>query len=82
MRSQKNSQNPKNPKKSDNWIRYSGLGFEMIFIILLGVFGGIKLDNILNSKPLLTVLLSLAGVIMAIYFALKDLLRKPENEKK
>jgi hypothetical protein len=52
----------------------------MIAIILIGVFGGIKLDEILNCKPLFTAFLSFASVIMAIYFAIKDLLRNPKNE--
>jgi ATP synthase protein I len=56
--------------------RYSGLAFQMFFVILAGVFGGIKLDARLNSKPLFTIILSLLGVFTAIYFAIKDLLRK------
>jgi F0F1-type ATP synthase assembly protein I len=76
---QKKLQNQKiKPLKSlNNYARYSGLAFEMIFIILAGVFGGIKLDEVLNTKPYLTALLSLAGVTLAVFFAIKDFLRKP-----
>jgi F0F1-type ATP synthase assembly protein I len=48
----------------------------MFFIILAGVFGGIKLDEMLNTSPLFTVLLSLLGVMAGIYMALKDFLKK------
>jgi F0F1-type ATP synthase assembly protein I len=48
----------------------------MIVLILAGVFGGLKLDRIFNTLPLFTVVLSLAGVILALYFALKDFLNK------
>ncbi|MBN2520274.1 MAG: AtpZ/AtpI family protein [Bacteroidales bacterium] len=48
----------------------------MMAIIVLGVFGGIKLDNLLNLKfPIFTVLLSLLSVILAIYIAIKDFIK-------
>lgn len=71
-------QNPKK-KSPDNFVRYSGLAFEMIVLIGAGVFGGIKLDNYLGCKPLFTAVLSLAGVIMAIYFAIKDVIKDPKK---
>jgi F0F1-type ATP synthase assembly protein I len=60
-----------------NYARYSGLAFQMIAIILLAVFGGIRLDRYLeSSRPWFTALFSVAGVALAIYFAIKDLIRK------
>ncbi len=56
--------------------RYTGLAFEMIVIILAGVFGGIKLDEQIDTKPLFTAVLSLFGVLIAIYFAIKEFLKK------
>lgn len=68
------------PQKLKNnaasYARYSGLAFEMFFIIGAGVFGGIELDKVLNTSPLLTALLSLIGVVLAIYFAVKEVLKK------
>lgn len=66
----------KPPSKLATAARYSGIAFEMFFVILAGVFGGIKLDETLNTEPLFTALLSLIGVFAAIYFAIKDFLRK------
>jgi len=49
----------------------------MLTIILLGVFGGMKLDEWLESIdfPLFTLVLSIGGVVLAIYFAIKDFIR-------
>lgn len=51
----------------NNYAKYSGLAFEMLGIIVLGVWGGIKLDACLNTKPLLTIVLSLGAVAAAMY---------------
>ena len=68
----------KNQKKKalNNYAKYSSIAFQMLFIILLGVFGGFKLDEWLNlSYPVFTVLLSIVSVILAIYYVVKDLLK-------
>lgn len=52
------------------------MAFQMVAIILLGTFGGFKLDEYLNwGFPVFTVLLSLISVILAIYISVKDLLK-------
>ena len=66
---------PKN-QGLNNYARYSSIAFQMLAIILLGVFAGYKLDLWLNSKPVFTVILSLLSVIIAIYIVTKDLLKK------
>lgn len=61
----------------NSYARYSSLAFQMLFIILAGVFGGIKLDEWLQWKfPLFTVILSLLAVILSIYYAVKDFMKK------
>lgn len=76
---------PKEMKKKENnkekknqlyyFARYSGLAFEMLGIILLGVFGGKKLDDMSASEfPLWTLILSLLGVFIALYLVIKGLL--------
>lgn len=65
------------PRKNLNsYARYSAMAFQMGIIILAGVFGGWKLDVYLHTQPLFTVILSLLGVALAIYFVVRDLLRK------
>jgi F0F1-type ATP synthase assembly protein I len=75
-------QNQKNRKKApnkglDNFARYSGLAFQMIGIILLSTFGGVKLDKLTGWKtPVFTIVLSLLGVFAAIYISIRDFLKK------
>ena len=56
-----------NLKNVNNFAKFSGIAFEMLGIIVLGVWGGLKLDAWLDTKPLLTIVLSLGGVAAAIY---------------
>jgi len=53
------------------------MGIQMIVIIVIFVWGGRKLDILLSLKfPIFTLLLSLSGVSLAIYFAVKDFIKK------
>jgi F0F1-type ATP synthase assembly protein I len=66
----------KNRESLNSYVKYSGIAFQMIAIILIGVFGGIKIDKWLKTeKPVFTALLSVLAVILAIYYSIKDLLR-------
>jgi len=57
--------------------RYSGLAFQMIAIILLVLFAGMQADKYLeNDFPGFTVLGAFLGVILSLYIALKDFLKK------
>lgn len=73
----------KKKKYLDSYARYSSIGFQMLAIILIGVFGGIKLDQWLHlDLPVFTVVLSILSVILAIYYAVKDLIKMgPKNRK-
>lgn len=74
--------NEKDKKKLlEGYAKYSSIAFQMIAIILLGVFGGIQLDKITGWEfPLFTIILSIFSVILAIYYVTKDLM-KGKNEK-
>lgn len=59
-----------------SFAKYSGLGIQMIVIILITVWGGIKLDKLFAlDTPVFTIILSLLGVFAAIYTAIKDFIR-------
>ncbi len=60
----------------NSYARYSGMGLQMLTIILIGIFGGYKLDGWLHTKPLLIIILSLLSVILAIYSVTRNFLRK------
>ena len=78
MPDQKNPQKDhRNRENLSNYARYTGIAFQMTIIILIGVIGGMKMDKWLNTKkPIFTAVFSLLGVIFAIYFVIKDLIRK------
>jgi hypothetical protein len=61
------------PKKQfDDFIRYSSLAFEMMIIMGIGVWLGVKLDQWLNmSFPAFTLSLMILSVIGAIYHAIR-----------
>jgi ATP synthase protein I len=67
-----------NPKKPlPDYARYSSIALQMLVIITGGVFGGYELDEYLKLKfPVFTVVLSFLSVIFAIYYVIKDLLKK------
>jgi F0F1-type ATP synthase assembly protein I len=70
--------NPKNQQSKGikDFARYSGLAFQMGGIILVTVWGGIKLDKVAGfEKPVFTIILSLLGVFAAIYTAVKDFIK-------
>lgn len=71
----KNRKEPGNKGMKD-FARYSGMAFQMIGIILVTTWGGIKLDKLAGfEKPVFTIILSLFGVFAAIYTAIKDFLK-------
>jgi F0F1-type ATP synthase assembly protein I len=82
---QKLSQKQKNQKKAptnqqnkglQDFGKYSGLAFQMIAIIAVMTWGGVKLDKVLGlSTPVFTIILSLLGVFAGIYVAVKDFIK-------
>ncbi len=76
-----NEQNPpKNQKKKQSptdYAKYSTMAFQMATTIGIGVWGGRSLDKYFQTKfPVFTLVLSLLGVAGAMYWVLKDLLKK------
>ena len=75
MKKNKSSQDKK--RQLTGVVKYSGLAFQMIAVILLVLYGGMKLDQYLEREfPLFTIVGAIVGVFLSLYFALKDLLRK------
>ena len=73
-----------NQKKKylNSYARYSSIAFQMIAIILIGVFGGMKLDEWLKLQfPVFTVVLSFLSVVLAIYYVTKDLIKTKDDKK-
>ena len=70
------------PKKqstpTNDYAKYGAMGLQMAVIIGLGVFGGKKLDQYFGfiKPPVFTLILSLVSVFAAMYFVIKDFLKK------
>ncbi len=65
----------KKKERLRNTGKYLGLSSQMLIILFIGVFGGIKLDEFVKWEfPVFTVVLSLLSLILAIYYAIKDFL--------
>jgi F0F1-type ATP synthase assembly protein I len=64
-------------KQPNSFLKYSGMAGQMIAIMLVFAFGGIKLDEYCETtKPFYTGGLTILGVILAMYFMIKDLIKK------
>ena len=69
-------------KQVNNYVKYSGLFFQMFVIISLFAFIGSALDTYAQTKqPYYTAGLSLLGVVIAIYQVLKEVneMNKPNS---
>lgn len=73
-------QKAKFTRSLNNYARYSGMAFEMLFIIALGVFAGIKLDHVLQSEPICSIICSLTGIAISFYVVIKDTLHINQND--
>ncbi len=79
---EKKTLNPKKDKNDlktslKNYAKYSGIAFQMAALIFLGTWGGYKADAYFSLESLiLTLLCSLLSVVLAIYVAIKDFIKK------
>lgn len=64
-------------KQPNAFLRYSSMATQMAIIIVAFALGGIKLDEYMkNEIAYATGALTILGVILAMYFMIKDLIRK------
>lgn len=60
----------------ENYAKYTGIVFQMIAVILIAVWGGLRLDEKFNEgEPLFIIIFSVLGVFIALYVALKDFIK-------
>ncbi len=78
MEQRKSNRHSQQPLLCTNaFIRYTSMCTQMAIIILIGVWGGKKLDEAYSRNfPLFTLLCSVVSVALAIYMVIKDLLKK------
>ncbi len=69
-------------KQIRSYSYYSGIAIQMIVIIAGGTYGGLKLDEFLNLKPLFTILGALISIAISMYIIIKDLSINKNNNGK
>lgn len=75
--SNQNYSNSKKKLPDNSYWKYSAMGLQMAAIIFVLTYLGIKTDEWLHlTFPAFTISLSLLSVILAIWFVVKDLLKK------
>lgn len=75
--------NKKQPNNIPNaFIKYSSIGMQMLAPILLGYWGGLKLDDAYETGRSWTISLSLFGVFSGLYLSLRQLIQTEKSEGK
>ncbi|MCK9292139.1 MAG: AtpZ/AtpI family protein [Bacteroidales bacterium] len=79
MKEKKHDKSSKIGQSLQTYAKYSSLAFQMLGIVLGGVLGGRWLDKKIGwDYPIMTLILSILSVSLAVYYAIKDFLRKPK----
>ena len=66
----------KEKKKLNAYAKYSSISIQMALIIVIGAFGGKKIDAFLDLKfPIFTLVLIILSLIVAVYLAIKDIIK-------
>lgn len=67
----KDNNEGKNPW--NDYIKYSGVAFQMVAVIGLCVWGGIKLDQKFDTNPLFILVLTFLGIFGSLYTLYRSL---------
>ena len=84
---QQENQNQKKNNPLNDYARFSAIGIQMIVIIGLGVYAGIKLDEKYPNKyKLFTIMFSLLAIGIALYSVIRQVTeittKKKSNDKR
>jgi hypothetical protein len=74
----KRKNNPDTKQSLARYARYSAIAFQMVVVVMLFVFGGVKLDSLWKAMdfPVATLAGTILGIVLALYYSLKDLTKK------
>ena len=68
-------------KNLNDFAKFSGIGFQMLAIILIGAWGGNKLDERFGyENPTFLIICTLLAVVLSIYLAIRDILNYTRDE--
>ena len=73
MAENEQNENPGNNKPTNNYVKFTGVGFQMIAIIGMFTYAGYKIDQAANHKTQwVTAILSLTGVFISLYVVIRS----------
>lgn len=58
------------------WMRYAGLGTQLMVLLGLGVWGGLRLDSWLHLRALFVILLPLLALVFSLMQLYRNLNKK------
>ncbi len=68
-------------RNSNKFVRFSGLGIQMAVFIAGGALGGDALDKKMqNEKPIFTIIFSLLGIALSLYFVIRGVLKLSDED--
>jgi ATP synthase protein I len=72
--SKQKHQQPRNQNQINEYVKYSGVAFQMAALILLGYWVGGKIDAWLDLRiPIFTIILIVSFIVLSIYSLIKSL---------
>lgn len=78
MEPENENQKETNRKSANVFMRYSGMAFQMIAVLLVAAYSGQWLDDhYQNEQPWFTLVLLLIGVTASMYLIIKTVTRQP-----
>ncbi len=73
----------KKPKPLNNYVKFSGMAFQMGATIALGAWGGSKLDEIVNpDSKIFTIILSLLSIGLSMYLVIREVIKMQNDNDK
>ena len=75
-------ENEEKKKMVNDYVKYSGIGFQMLGIILVGVFVGRKLDQWIEPPfPVFTLIFTLGSVGLAMFVVIREVTGTGKKKK-
>ena len=67
-------------RSANQYLKYSGMAFQMMAVTAVFALGGVLLDRRVALRvPVFTIVLTIAGVFLALYSSLREFIKKDKN---
>ena len=78
---QQQSNRPVQKKRLNNYARFTGMGFQMLVTIGLGVYAGIKLDERYPNKyQVFSIICSMVAIGLSVFSVIKQVNKSSKKE--